>query len=175
MHRSHRFLVVATLLAALGAGAIVAAPADPPEPKTLIGHLEAELEGLRLQIVNAGARMKGGAVSMGAPPENLPDTPATQCCGQNVVKIQARLKEMSSIWGELRECYRSRGDAEAEIQANFVREDASSLLRALGVFVESPSEDGAAGGYGAMMRSYRHVMESSASLTECGEPHLRGQ
>jgi hypothetical protein len=176
MRRIQRFLVVAvvaTLGAALVAGAAFAAPGDPPESKTLVQHLLHEIERVRLQLVNSGARMRGGAVSMGQPSGDRPLTPALRCCDQNITRIQEHLGEMSSIWGELVGCYREQEDAEAEIQANFVREDAASLIRALSVFAESPTEDGSVGGHQAMIRAYKQVLESAEKLVECGEPRVR--
>jgi hypothetical protein len=174
MRRFHRFLVVVTLGAALAAGATLGAPGDTPEPKTLVEHLNAEIERVRLQIVNSGARMRGGAVSMGGASEDRPVTPAIRCCEQNIVKIQKHFAEMSSIWGELVTCYREQDNAEAEIQANFLREDAASLIRALSVFADGPTEEVSVGGHQAMIRSFRHVLESAEKLVECGEPRVRG-
>lgn len=173
MHRSVEFLCAA-LISGMSVGAVAAlAPGDPPEAKTLLQHLVAEIADVRLQLINTGARIRGGAVSMGGGPDDAPLTPARRCCGKNIETLQAQFKEMSSIWGELRDCYRDKGDAEAEIQANFVREDATSLIRALGVFSSAQGDGGLVGGHEAMTRAYRQLGESSAKLTECGQPQFR--
>jgi hypothetical protein len=86
--------------------------------------------------------------------------------------LDKHFRELSAIWGELKNCYAAADNAEAEIQANFVREDAASMLRALGHFA---SAEDPYSGHAAMIKGFRLLKENVELLPECGVATLRPQ
>ena len=143
-------------------------PQEPEVPKTALQEFHHTIEEIHGQAVNAGSKLRNGAVSMGSGAE---ESPARICCGRNIDKIAKQIQQLAANIQSLRSCYQTRGDADAEVRLNFVAQDASSLNRAMGNFVNARNEADVQSGYGAVSKSLLLLQKSAKDLAEC-EPSV---
>jgi hypothetical protein len=164
------------VLALLVSGGTTATPAGADDeektPRTRLEHFRAEMEKIRFHLINVGAKVKGGVASMGRRDEKTPDTPANRCCAVNVTGLEKHLTNLVGLWQDLNACYEAESDAEAQIQLNFVRQDAGSLVRAYENF-RGAKENQLLGGQQAMVKGFFLLEESMDELVECGEKIVR--
>ena len=143
-------------------------PQEPEVPKTALQEFHHTVGEIHAQAVNAGSKLRNGAVSVG---DDAEDTPAQICCGRNIDKIAKHIQQLAARIQSLRSCYQANGDADGEVQLNFVTQDASSLNRAMGNFVNARNEADVQSGYGAVSKSLLLLQKSAKDLTEC-EPSV---
>ena len=140
---------------------------EPEAPKTELQKFHLLVEEINAQAINAGTKLRGGAVSMSRGSKDTPATPAEICCGRNIDKIAKQLDLLATRLQKMRSCYRARRDAEAEVRLNFVAQDATSLFRAMGNFSNAKNEADVQSGYGAVAKSLLQLQKSAKELTEC--------
>jgi len=140
---------------------------EPETPRTELQKFRRAIEEINAQAVNAGARLRNGAVSMGQGSDDNSGSPAQTCCASNIDKIGKQFTVMSTNIKNLRACYRTSGNSEAEVNLNFVHEDASSLYRAVGNFSNAKNTEELQIGYGVMARAMILLRNSAKKLTEC--------
>ena len=172
MQRLARILVVLALTFGAGAGVQASDKDDEKLPKTRLEHFRSEMKKIRFQIINAGARIKGGSVSMGLRNGEAPDTPANRCCAVNVVGLEKHLTKLIPLWQDLNACYTTESNADAQTQLNVVRADAGSLVRAYENF-RGASENHLLPAHQAMSRGFMLLEQSVDELDECGEKIVR--
>ena len=139
---------------------------EPKAPKTELQRFHHAVDQISGQIANAGTKLKGGGVSMSQGSRDTPATTAQICCGNNIDKIEKQFEALAMSIRNLRACYRANENVDAEVQLNFVHQDALSLHRALGNFTNAERADVLLG-YGAMIRSTLLLKKSAKMLTEC--------
>ena len=139
---------------------------EPEASKTDLQRFHLAVDQISGQIANAGTKLKGGAVSMRQDSGEAPATTAQLCCGSNIDKIEKRFETLATSIRNLRACYRAKENVDAEVQLNFVHQDALSLHRALGNFTNAKRTE-ALLGYEAMIRSTLLLKKSAKNLTEC--------
>ncbi len=140
---------------------------EAPSPKTDLQRLKHTLEVIGGQAHNAGTKLRHGAASMGQLSGESARTPARMCCATNIEKIGRQFETLATSIRNLKACYRGSGNDEALVKANFVHQDAGSLHRAMGNFVEATNGEDATVGYAAVVRSLMQLQNSVKELSEC--------
>ena len=174
MRRFARVLIVA-LVAVATVAPLRAQKVEGHEEASLtrLGHFSAEMDRIRFWFINTGSKVKGNAMSMGRDAEDLPDTPSTRCCAVNVLRIEEHLNHLVDRWKDLEGCYQTEGNSNAQIQLNFVRADAGSLVRAYQNFRGAKQPALLLPAHEAMTKGFMLLEESAGKLDECGESVVR--
>ena len=164
-----RFLVLLVAIT-MTASVAVSDTQEPQVPQTELQRFRHVVEQINAQAINAGTRLRHGAVSMGRGSSAAPTTPAQVCCGSNIDKIGKQFELLATSIRNLRACYQANGNTAAQVQMNFVYQDASSLFRAVGNFSNAKNDQDAQLGYGALARSLLLLRKSAEDLVECELP-----
>ena len=157
-------LVLASAMAVPVAGS---GTQEPEAPKTELQKFHRAVEEINAHVINAGNKLRLGLVGVRPGSEDTPATPAQLCCGNNIDKIVKQFELLAANIRNLRSCYRADGNAAAEVQLNFVHQDASSAYHAVGNFSGAKSEDDVQKGYSALAQLLQLLKKSAKDLTDC--------